>query len=95
MVECGHFGETTETWNGSDPAYQHPSGTFIQPRSCLFSPLASLVALALFPVVFFCFEEHTIVEVLLQKDDEGYEKPIAYFSRDLRDDELKYNIMEK
>jgi len=39
--------------------------------------------------------EHTIVEVRLQKNDEGYEQPIAFFSKALRDAPLKYNIMEK
>jgi hypothetical protein len=33
--------------------------------------------------------------VLLQKDDQNFEKPIAYFSRTLRDAPLRYDIMEK
>eukprot|EP00253_Pinus_taeda_P012658 PITA_12658 len=33
--------------------------------------------------------------VLLQKDDQGNEKPIAFFSRALRDAPLKFQIMEK
>ena len=33
--------------------------------------------------------------VLLQKNDRGEEQPIAFFSKILRDGELKYNIMEK
>eukprot|EP00253_Pinus_taeda_P023414 PITA_23414 len=41
------------------------------------------------------FENHTIAAVLLQKDDQGNEKPIAFFSRALRDAPLKYQIMEK
>ena len=44
---------------------------------------------------FLLLQNIQIVGVLLQKDDEGYEKPIVYFSRALRDVELKYNIMEK
>jgi hypothetical protein len=39
--------------------------------------------------------EHTIAAVLLQKNNEGYEQPIAFFSKSLRDDALNYNIMEK
>jgi hypothetical protein len=39
--------------------------------------------------------EHTIYGVLLQKDEKGFKKPIAYFSRTLHDDPLKYDIMEK
>ena len=30
-----------------------------------------------------------------KKNEEGYEQPIAFFSKSLRDAELKYNIMEK
>jgi hypothetical protein len=39
--------------------------------------------------------EHTITAVLLQKNNEGYEQPIAFFSKALRDATLNYNIMEK
>jgi hypothetical protein len=47
---------------------------------------------------FFIFSfssEHTIVVVLLQKNEENQEQPIAFFSRDLRDVELRYSILEK
>jgi hypothetical protein len=37
----------------------------------------------------------TIVVVLLQKNKEGNEQPITFFSRSLRDVELKYDILEK
>jgi hypothetical protein len=39
--------------------------------------------------------EHTIGMVLLQKNSEGYEYPVAIFSKSLRDVALNYNIMEK
>jgi hypothetical protein len=39
--------------------------------------------------------EHTIATVLLQKNSEGYEQPIAFFSKYLRDVALNYKIMEK
>jgi hypothetical protein len=39
--------------------------------------------------------EHTIAMVLLQKNSEGHEQPIAFFSKSLRDVALNYNIMEK
>jgi hypothetical protein len=39
--------------------------------------------------------EHTIAAVLLQKNNEGYEQPIAFFSKALRDVSLNYKIMEK
>ena len=32
---------------------------------------------------------------MLQKNDQGLEQPIAFFSKTLRDTELKYSIMEK
>jgi hypothetical protein len=37
----------------------------------------------------------TVAIVLLQKNVGGLEKPISFFSRELRDVEVKYNIMEK
>jgi hypothetical protein len=46
-------------------------------------------------LIFSFASEHTIAAVLLQKDDGGFERPIAFFSKSLRDAELKYNIMEK
>ena len=39
--------------------------------------------------------EHTITAVLLQKNNENMEQPIAFFSKMLRDGELKYDIMKK
>jgi hypothetical protein len=39
--------------------------------------------------------KHTIIDVLLQKDGENFEKHIAYFSRTLQDDPLRYKVMEK
>ena len=46
-------------------------------------------------IIFSFASKHTIVVVLLQKDDQGCEKPIAFFSKALRDAPLKYQIMEK
>ena len=37
----------------------------------------------------------TMAPVLLQKDDEGLDHPIAFFRKTLRDAELKYNPIEK
>jgi hypothetical protein len=39
--------------------------------------------------------ENTIASVLLQKDEWNFERPIAYYSRNLRDSLLKYGIIEK
>ena len=33
--------------------------------------------------------------ILLQKNEEGFEQPIAFFSKSLRDAELRYDIIEK
>jgi hypothetical protein len=46
-------------------------------------------------IVFSFASEHTIAGVLMQKNDQNQEQPIAFFSRSLRDSTLKYNIMEK
>ena len=37
----------------------------------------------------------TLAVVLLQKNSNGLEQPIAFFSKTLRDSELKYNTLEK
>ena len=37
----------------------------------------------------------TVATVLLQKDDEGLNHPIAFFSKTMRDVELKYDPIEK
>jgi hypothetical protein len=39
--------------------------------------------------------KHTIGAVLLQKNNERYDQPIAFFSKSLRDMALNYKIMEK
>jgi len=45
--------------------------------------------------LFFFASEHTITTVLLLKNSEGYEQPIGFFSKSLRDVALNYNIREK
>jgi hypothetical protein len=46
-------------------------------------------------MIFSFASEHTLVAVLLQKNEEGFEQPIAFFRKSLRDIELRYDIMEK
>jgi hypothetical protein len=46
-------------------------------------------------ILFYFALEHTIVGVFLQKDYQNFERPIAYYSRTLRDSPLRYDIMEK
>jgi hypothetical protein len=43
-------------------------------------------------LIFSFASEYTIAAVLLQKNNEGYEQPISFFSKILRDAELKYDI---
>lgn len=45
-------------------------------------------------IIFSFTPRHTIAIVLLQKNDQGYEQPIEFFGKSLRDATLKYNIME-
>ena len=45
--------------------------------------------------IFSCASEDTIVGVLLQKNSEGQEQPIAFMSRDLQNSKLKCTTMEK
>jgi hypothetical protein len=46
-------------------------------------------------MIFSFASEDTIAGVLLQKNNQGHEQPIAYFSRALQNSELKYPMFEK
>jgi hypothetical protein len=46
-------------------------------------------------IIFSFSSNDTIAGVLLQKNDEGDEKPIAFMRKVLRDSELNYTIIEK
>jgi hypothetical protein len=46
-------------------------------------------------LIFYFASCDTVAAVLLQKNDQGQEKPIAFYSKALRDAELRYEIMEK
>jgi hypothetical protein len=46
-------------------------------------------------LIFSFASSDTVAAVLLQENDIGLERPIAYFSRALRDAEVGYNTMEK
>ena len=45
--------------------------------------------------IFSFASEHTVAGVLLQKNEQGFEQPLAFYSKILRDVALKYDIMEK
>ena len=47
-----------------------------------------------FQIFYFALEDN-IVGVLLQNNNEGFEQPIAFMSRALKESELKYTTMEK
>ena len=58
---------------------------------------APVVVIACFDkdiLVFTYASEYTIAVVLLQKNDQGEEQPISFFSNVLRGGDLKYDIME-
>jgi hypothetical protein len=46
-------------------------------------------------MIFSFASEHTIAGVLLQKNKQNLEQPIAFYNKSLRDSTLNYNIMEK
>ena len=46
-------------------------------------------------LIFSFASEHTIATVLLQKNEQSFERPIAFFSKSIRDAKLKYDILEK
>jgi hypothetical protein len=46
-------------------------------------------------MIFSFTSSDTLVVVLLQRNAEGLEQPISFFSRALRDAEMRYDIMEK
>jgi hypothetical protein len=56
--------------------------------------LASPDYLKDFLIFSFAFK-HIVVAVLLQKNEEGFEKPIAFFSKSIKDAEMRYDIIEK
>jgi hypothetical protein len=46
-------------------------------------------------LIFSFTSEHTIAAMLLQKNEEGFKQPIAFFSKVLKYTELRYDIIEK
>ena len=46
-------------------------------------------------LIFSFASKHMVERVLLQKNHEGYEQPIAFYNKTLRDAPLKYNILDK
>jgi hypothetical protein len=46
-------------------------------------------------LIFSFASDDSIATILLQRNDQGREHPIAFFNKALRDAELRYEIMEK
>jgi hypothetical protein len=59
------------------------------------APMLSSLDFTKYFLLFSFASEHTIARVLLQKDEQDFQNPIAYFSRTLCDAPLRYDIMEK
>ena len=59
------------------------------------APVLEILNFSKYFLIFSFFLEHTVVGVLLQKNHEGHEKPIDFYSKTLIDSPLKYNILDK
>ena len=46
-------------------------------------------------LIFSFASEHTVVEILFQKNHEGNDQPISFYNKTLRHSTLKYNILDK
>jgi hypothetical protein len=46
-------------------------------------------------LIFSFASKHTVATVLLHKNNDGFEQPISFYSKKLKDPELKYDILEK
>lgn len=46
-------------------------------------------------IIFYYASEHTMSDILTQKNDQGIESPIAFMSVPLKKNELKYSLIEK
>ena len=70
--------------------------TFDDIKKVIFqAPVLTNLDFAKYFLIFTFASKHTIVGVLLQKNSEGREQPIAFYSTTLGGSDLKYNIMEK
>jgi hypothetical protein len=73
-----------------------PRESFIQIKRALTEAPMIIIPVYSKDFLIFSFASFDIVAViLLQRNEEGQEKPIAFFSKGLRDVEVKYEIMEK
>ncbi len=80
----------TINWDGE------PSQEFQDIKTTIKNALVPRTPKHTKPMHIFSFASfHTVAIVLLQKNEEGYEQPIAFFRKSLQPIELKYEINEK
>ena len=63
-------------------------------RAISEAPVLTSLDFSKYFLIFSFSLEHTVAGVLLQKNHEGHEQPIAFYSKTLRDAPLKYNILD-
>ena len=64
-------------------------------RAISDTPIVTSPDFSKYFLIFSFTSEHTVAGVLLQKNNEGHEKPITFYSKTLIDSPLKYNILDK
>jgi hypothetical protein len=73
-----------------------PRESFVQIKKALTEALVLINPNYFKDFLIFSFASFdTVGVVLLQKNEEGQEKPISFFSKELRDAKIMYEIMEK
>jgi len=73
-----------------------PRESFNQMKKALIeAPVLISLVYSKYFLIFSFASFDTVTTVLLQKNVEGMEKPISFFSRELRDTEVRFDIMEK
>jgi hypothetical protein len=95
FVEVKHI--TTMLRKGNEVKWiTEPRESFVQIKKALIeAPLLINPNYSKDFLVFSFSSFDTVTTVLLQKNEEGREKPISFFSKALRDVEIRYEIMEK
>ena len=64
-------------------------------QSLTKAPVLVIPYLTKYFIIFSFTYEHIVATVILHKNNEGFEQPIAFFNKAIRDAALKYNIMEE
>ena len=64
-------------------------------RSIVEAPVLTSPDFSKYFLIFSFSSKHAVVGVLLQKNHEGFEHPITFYNKTLRDASLKYNSLDK